>query len=226
MSEFLSLGDPGATVHVILAHGAGAPMTSPFMEGISHRLADEGLRVTRFEFSYMAARRIDGRRRPSPRSELLVGEWLAAHAAVTANTGHGQYLFIGGKSLGGRIASLVADQLHAARRINGLICLGYTFHPPKMPDRLRTAHLEGLTTPSLIVQGERDPFGTRPEVEALTLSPAIRFEWIPAGDHDLAPRADRARTRDGNLALASRAIVAFTRGQSTQAPLSSPRTGS
>ncbi len=89
--------------------------------------------------------------------------------------------------MGGRVASLVADELHAEKRIAGLVCLGYPFHPPKKPEQLRTAHLEHLACPALIVQGERDPFGGRGEVEAYRLSPAIAFHWVGDGDHDLGP---------------------------------------
>jgi predicted alpha/beta-hydrolase family hydrolase len=102
-----------------------------------------------------------------------------------------------------------ADEFYAQRRIAGLVCLGYPFHPPKKPEQLRTAHLEGLQCPALIVQGERDPFGSRSEVEALSLSPAIRLHWIGDGDHDLGPRGGSGFTRKGNLAAAADALAAF-----------------
>ena len=137
--------------------------------------------------------------------ERLVDEYRAAVAAA----GPGAPLLIGGKSMGGRVASLVADDLHAAGRIAGLVCLGYPFHPPGKPDRLRTAHLEHLACPALIVQGERDPFGTRAEVGAMRLSPAIRFHWAGDGDHDLGPRGGSGFTRKGNLAAAADAVAAF-----------------
>ena len=127
---------------------------------------------------------------------------------VTA-AGPGAPLLIGGKSMGGRVASLVADDLYAAGRIAGLVCLGYPFHPPGRPDQLRTAHLEHLACPALIVQGERDPFGSRAEVEAMRLSLAIRFHWAGDGDHDLGPRGGSGFTRKGNLAAAADAVAAF-----------------
>ncbi len=113
--------------------------------------------------------------------------------------------------MGGRVASLVADELHAAGRIAGLVCLGYPFHPPNKPEQLRTAHLERLACPALIVQGERDPFGGRAEVEGYALSAAIRFHWASDGDHDLGPRGGSGFTRKGNLAAAADAIAAFAR---------------
>ncbi len=118
-------------------------------------------------------------------------------------------LIIGGKSMGGRVASMLADELFNAGTIAGLVCLGYPFHPPNTPQNLRTAHLERLACPTLIVQGERDPFGTRAEVQPLPLSPAIAIHWIGDGDHDLGPRGASGFTRKGNLAAAAEAIQAF-----------------
>jgi predicted alpha/beta-hydrolase family hydrolase len=120
-------------------------------------------------------------------------------------------VLIGGKSMGGRVASLVADELHAAGSIVGLVCLGYPFHPPNKPAQLRTAHLERLACPALIVQGERDPFGGRAEVEGYALSAAIRLHWASDGDHDLGPRGASGFTRKGNLAAAADAVAAFAR---------------
>jgi predicted alpha/beta-hydrolase family hydrolase len=97
-------------------------------------------------------------------------------------------LVIGGKSMGGRVASMVADELHAGGLVAGLLCLGYPFHPPGRPGQLRTGHLEGLRTPALICQGTRDPFGTRAEVAGYRLSGCIEILWLEDGDHDLRPR--------------------------------------
>jgi hypothetical protein len=111
-----------------------------------------------------------------------------------------QPLFIGGKSMGGRVASLIADDVNAQGRVRGLVCLGYPFHPPGKPDVLRTAHLQCLACPALIVQGERDPFGTRDEVATYTLSNAITLEWLPDANHDFKPRAKSGVTHDENFA--------------------------
>ena len=182
-TDFILDGPDGAAATVLLAHGAGAPMDAPAMSAIAKALAGAGLRVARFEFAYMAARRA-GARRPPPRAETLLPEYRAAIEALSA-TGP---LVIGGKSMGGRIASMLADEVFAAGRIAGLLCLGYPFHPPGQPDRLRTAHLEGMATPALICQGTRDPFGTREEVAAYRLSSSIEMLWLEDGDHDLKPR--------------------------------------
>ena len=179
----LLTGPDDAFASLILAHGAGAAMDSDAMNAMAAALAEAGFRVARFEFAYMAARR-EGSRKPPPRAELLCEEYLAAIDAF-ALPGP---LFIGGKSMGGRVASLVADRLHGEARIAGLVCLGYPFHPPAKPDQLRTAHLTGLATPCLICQGTRDPFGTKDEVSSYRLSRQVEFFWLEDGDHDLKPR--------------------------------------
>jgi predicted alpha/beta-hydrolase family hydrolase len=106
---------------------------------------------------------------------------------------------------------MVADGLHARGSICALVCLGYPFHPPNKPEQPRTAHLVKLTCPTLIVQGERDPFGPRNEVEALRLSSAIGFHWAGDGDHDLGPRGGSGYTRKGNLASAADAVATFAK---------------
>lgn len=209
MDDFLDNGPSDARVRLILAHGAGGAMTSSFMETMAEMLAARGVAVTRFEFGYMADRRKGGKRRPPPRAELLAPEYRAVVDAVGGSLVPGQRLLIGGKSMGGRVASLIADELLGAGRIAGLVCLGYPFHPPGKPDQLRTQHLEGLTTPCLVVQGDRDPFGSRDEVENLSLSPKIRFHWAGDGDHDLGPRGGKGFTRRGNLEAAADTVAAF-----------------
>lgn len=200
MTDFLFDGPEAAPVTLLLAHGAGAPMDSAAMTAAAQALAAQGLRVARFEFAYMAARRT-GTRRPPPRAETVMPEYRAAVAALGAPR-----LVIGGKSMGGRVASMVADELGVA----GLVCLGYPFHPPGRPEQLRTRHLETLRTPALIVQGTRDPFGTREEVEGYALSPAISLLWLEDGDHDLKPRkAVSGFTAAQHMATMAREVAAW-----------------
>lgn len=202
MMDFLLDGPAGAGQTVLLAHGAGAPMDSPAMTAISVALANAGLRAARFEFGYMAARR-SGARRPPPRAETLIPEYRAAVAALGASRP-----VIGGKSMGGRVASMLADDLLAQGGASGLLCIGYPFHPPGRPAQHRAAHLETLRTPALIVQGTRDPFGTPAEVTAYPLSPSVELLWLEDGDHDLRPRrkvtgltaADHLRTMARSVA--------------------------
>lgn len=184
-TSFVFDGSEDARITILLAHGAGAPMDSASMTATAKALADVGLRVARFEFGYMASRRTAAGRRPPPRAETVMPEYLAAIDDLGATNGQ---LFIGGKSMGGRVASMVADPLFAARRIAGLVCLGYPFHPPGRPEQLRTEHLINVMTPTLICQGTRDEFGTRDDVAGYGLSAAIKLVWLEDGDHDLKPR--------------------------------------
>ncbi|BAN49565.1 alpha/beta family hydrolase [Metapseudomonas resinovorans] len=188
---------------LILAHGAGAPMDSPFMEDMAQRLAARGVAVVRFEFPYMAARREDGRRRPPNPLAQLLACWREVHALVRQQvTGP---LAIGGKSMGGRMASLLADELGA----DALVCLGYPFHAVGKADKPRVAHLADLKTPALIVQGERDPMGDRLTVAGYSLSDAIRVHWLAAADHDLKPLKASGLTHEQHLANAADEIAKF-----------------
>ncbi len=197
-------GPDDADVTIALAHGAGAPMDSPFMATIAAGLARAGLRVARFEFPYMQRRRIDGTRRPPDRAPVLLETWRAVIAALVSDR-----LVIGGKSLGGRIASLLADQAG----VRGLVCLGYPFHAPGRPATPeRLTHLATLATPTLIVQGTRDALGARAEVAGYALSPAVRIAWMPDGDHSLKPRKASGVSEADNLAAAVEAVVRFAGG--------------
>ena len=196
LPEFLDDGPDGAALAFAFAHGAGGPMRSPFMSEVARGIAGAGIRVVRFEFPYMAARR----RRPDPQNVLL-DTWRDVVGAL----GPPSRLVLGGKSMGGRMASMIADETGVA----GLLCFGYPFHPPGRPDRLRTEHLKTLATPAMIVQGTRDPFGGREEVESYGLSRSIRVVWIEGGDHSFKPPARSGRTARENLAEAIAAGVSF-----------------
>ena len=193
-------GPRRADTTIVLAHGAGAGFDSPSLEAITAGLAERGIRVARFEFPYMIARRRDGTRRPPDRQPVLLETWRS----VIDQLG-GEGLVIGGKSMGGRIASMIADDAGVA----GLVCLGYPFHPPGRPEKTRTEHLADLRTPALILQGERDRFGTPGDVAGYELSASITVEWLPDGDHDLAPRKRSGRTLEQNWNDAVEAIAGF-----------------
>ena len=184
-TQFLFDGPQDAEFTLLLAHGAGAPMDSASMNAATKVLAAAGFRVARFEFGYMASRRTPAGSKPPPKAETVMPEFVAAVDDLGPTEGP---LIIGGKSMGGRVASMVADQLYAAGRIAGLLCLGYPFHPPGRPTQLRTKHLIELKTPTLICQGTRDEFGTRYEVGDYGLSDQIELFWLEDGDHDLKPR--------------------------------------
>lgn len=193
---------------MILAHGTGQGMGSEFMEYFAKGLAGQGLRSVRFDFPYMRETGRDGKRRPPDREPVLRAAWRQAIGQVVHDGASRDRLIIGGKSLGGHIASLVADDEKPAR----LICLGYPFHPPGKPERLRTAHLEEIRTPTLICQGARDSFGNEEDVSSYRLSTQIRFCWLPDGDHGFKPRKASGLTREHNWDLALASILEFIRG--------------
>lgn len=205
MIELVFDGPENARATVALAHGAGAPMDSPFMTEIARGMAGYGIRVARFEFPYMAARRT-GRRPPPDRAPVLVATWREVVERLLGPAGRrSSPIVVAGKSMGGRIASMIADDVGAA----GLICLGYPFRPRGVHKSERVAHLANLTTPTLILQGERDPFGSRAELAEIALSPRVSVAWIPDGDHDFKPRRSSGRTIQDNLALAVSAAADF-----------------
>lgn len=176
--EFLeTLPEGPVQATLLLAHGAGAPMDSEFMDRLSISLSAQGMRVLRFEFPYMAARRQGAGRRPPNPMPVLLDSFRQHHAGLAGP------LFIGGKSMGGRVASLLAAELQPA----GVICFGYPFHPPGKPERPRTGHLAALEVPMLVVQGTRDPFGKPQEVAGYALAESVELCWLQTGDHDFKP---------------------------------------
>jgi uncharacterized protein len=193
-------GPENAQCTIALAHGAGAPMDSPFMDFFAAELAKREFRVVRFEFPYMAAKRATGKSKPPDREPVLRETWLN----VIQKLGP-EHLVIGGKSMGGRIASLVADQAGVA----GLICLGYPFHPVGKPDKLRVDHLHAIKTPTLIIQGERDSFGACDEVAKYKLARSIKLKWMTDGDHSFKPRKSSGTTEEANWHEAVHLIAEF-----------------
>ena len=203
MTELLHDGPRRSQLRLILAHGAGAGMDSTFMRDFAASLGKRGVHVVRFEFPYMAKRK-SGLRSPPDRTEVLMQTWRD----VVKQVAKPERTFIGGKSMGGRIASMVADEL----AVRGLICLGYPFHPPDQPNKLRTAHLADLRTRSLIIQGTRDTFGTQQEIAGYTLSSAIQLLFLTDGDHSFVPRKASGHTRKTHFQAALEATEQFMRG--------------
>jgi uncharacterized protein len=201
MSSVIIDGPKTAATSFLFAHGAGAPMDSTFMNRVAQGLAAAGIRVVRFEFPYMQRRRDAGKRGAPDRPEVLMQSFRDA----IGQAGGGKRIVIGGKSMGGRIASMIADDA----RVLGLVCLGYPFHPPGQPNKTRTKHLEELQTPTLILQGTRDSFGSPDEVSRYKLSPSIRIEWIEDGDHSFKPRARSGRSEADNIRAAVDLVAGF-----------------
>ncbi|MEH6649654.1 MAG: alpha/beta fold hydrolase [Motiliproteus sp.] len=195
----LDNGPENATSLLLLAHGAGAGMDHEFMESIAIGLAEQGIRVIRFEFPYMQIRRADGGRRPPDRMPKLLEAYARQLKETQTRVTPTTRVFIGGKSMGGRVASLLAAQLDPPTGIAGVICLGFPFHPPGKPEKFRGEHLSELQTPLLIAQGERDTFGTQAEVGSYTLSDSVQCHFLGDGDHSLKPRKRSGLTLEQNL---------------------------
>ncbi len=191
----------------LFAHGAGAPMDSPFMVEIAAGIAQRGVEVVRFEFPYMAARRRDGKRRPPDQTAKLLACW---NEVIERYAGERLPLFIGGKSMGGRMATLWAAE-NRGGDCRGIVCFGYPFHPAGKPEKLRVEHLVNCRIPLLIVQGERDPLGSREEVDTYDLTRGTRVHWLAAANHDLKPLRSAGVSHAQHMAAAADAAVSFMR---------------
>jgi len=189
----------------LFAHGAGAGMDSEFMLSLSERLAAYGLEVKRFEFSYMKKVRAEGKRRPPDRMPKL----LSSYEDQIRLHDTDKQIFIGGKSMGGRVASLLAAEKGELLNIKGVVCLGFPFHPPAKPNNYRGEHLIDIETPTLIVQGERDPFGTRAEIAKFDFSDQVQVEFLVDGDHSFKPRVKSGVTLEENLTHSAESIINF-----------------
>jgi predicted alpha/beta-hydrolase family hydrolase len=185
---------------IVLAPGAGANMRHAFLSGVARAWGECGFAVVRFDFPYMQTAR--GRGRPDRLPVLQ-----QAFRDVVGEHTEGRVV-LAGKSMGGRVATTIADELGAM----GVVVFGYPFHPPTRPDQLRTAHLAALKTPTLILQGERDPFGTRDQVAGYELSRAMDICWLPDGDHSLQPRKRSGLTGEQHFATAIARSAEFVRG--------------
>jgi len=189
----------------VFAHGAGAPADSDFMETIATGLALRGIRVARFNFDYMQQRIDNGTRRPPARAEKLMEQFAQLIAELD------QPMVIGGKSMGGRIASLLAARSDDddPGHIKGVACLGFPFHPVGKPEKLRTAHFPFIKQAVLIIQGERDKLGTKEEVQSYGLPEGIKWLWLEDGDHDLKPRVKSGFTHSAHLQKALDKMALF-----------------
>ena len=168
--------------HIILAHGSGVGMRHEFMQRQADALINEGFKVSLFDYAYMQTIHTSGRRRPPPRIPTLIEEhrqWIALLAQE-------QPIWLIGKSMGGRIASMLAQESLAAE-IKGWCALGYPFHSQKKPQQLRVTHLLTNRMPGLIIQGTRDALGTQATVTNLALYSAISCQWVPHMDHCYNP---------------------------------------
>ncbi|TKF06075.1 alpha/beta fold hydrolase [Vibrio kanaloae] len=184
----------------IFAHGAGAGMDHEFMQSMAKGLAFKGIRVIRFNFPYMIKRAEDGKRRPPDRAPKLLEAYQEIIEQCDADR-----LVIGGKSMGGRMASHLSE----LDKVAAMACLGFPFHPPGKPEKYKGDHLAELAKPCFILQGERDTFGKREEFADFNLSDSIRVEFIPDGDHSFKPRKSSGYTEQQNIALTVEKLSSF-----------------
>jgi hypothetical protein len=195
---------PSPRATLVLAHGAGAGMDTPFMNDFARALMVRGIEVVRFEFPYMAKLRAEGKRSAPDR----MPELEASYQSVLTKLRKRPRLFIGGKSMGGRVATRIADEAN----VRGVIALGYPFHPPKQESSLRVEHLTTLKTPCLILQGTRDSFGTHEEVLKYPLSASVQIHWLKDGDHSFVPRKSSGRSEAQNMEEAFGVVQTFIDG--------------
>lgn len=199
MSQWIVEG-PESGPLFIFAHGAGAGMEHDFMAAVAKGLVEQGIRVVRFNFPYMIKRAEDGKKRPPDRAPKLLEAYEEVIAHFTS-----QPIVIGGKSMGGRMSSLLAEN----ELVAGIACLGVPFHPPGKPEKFKGDHLANIEKPTLILQGERDTFGKREEFDDFVLSSQVKVSFLPDGDHSFKPRKSSGHTEAGNIDLAVEQLAAF-----------------
>lgn len=192
MTQQILMANEQADALLIFAHGAGADMNHEYIENVASSVLQLNLSVVRFNFPYMEKRQQDGKRRPPDRMPKLV----SCYRDVIEKLDTDLPIFIGGKSMGGRVAATIAEdhQFLSEYNIKGIICWGYPFHPAKKPESLRLEPLQNTKVPVLVLQGDRDALGSKGEIENYTLSPACQVNYFADGDHDLKPRVKSGYT--------------------------------
>ncbi|KID58104.1 alpha/beta hydrolase [Pseudoalteromonas luteoviolacea] len=189
----------------VFAHGAGAGCDSDFMQDMAIKLSEQGIDVALFDFEYMATAKAQNKKRPPDRAPKL----LACYEQVLSQLDDTLPIFIGGKSMGGRMASMLVCETTV--RVKGVLAFGYPFHPPGKPEKLRIEHFGDIPCPFLVLQGERDTFGNKTEVSALQLDATPEYFWLPDGDHSLKPRKASGITEAQNRDAAAQKAVQFIR---------------
>jgi len=194
---------------MLLTHGAGAGYDTPFMERLAGALVSHGVSVARFEFPYMQKRRADGRKRPPDRQPLLLAHFATMVSRCRDRIGDECPLVVAGKSMGGRMASLLAASPEEMG-IQGVACFGYPFHPPGKPDRWRIGHFADVRVPMEIFQGTRDPFGKPAELaDQPPLPSRVRVHWLEGGNHDLRPLKKQGLDPDALIDESARLAASF-----------------
>ncbi len=204
----------GADRAVLLAHGAGADMNAATLTTVADALADAKVPSLRFNFPYRAA----GRRAPDRAAVLEAAVREAMRELAGRTKLPPERLVLGGRSMGGRVCSMVAADADAEgeARVLGLVLLGYPLHPPGRATQLRVEHFARLRMPALFVSGTRDAFGTPAELQRETkkLKGSVSFHWVETGDHGFKPLKSSGLTVDAVLADVAGAVVDFVTGSS------------
>ena len=191
---------------LLLAHGAGAGLGSDYMQFFARGIAAAGIECILFNFPYMTLMQETGKRRPPDRAPKLLEYFRSLISTLGERDCRQNVPFlIGGKSMGGRMASMLIAEDPALA--DGLVLLGYPFHPPGKPEKLRTAHLKDIKAPTLLIQGERDTFGGREFLEKLSLPDTFETHLSPDGDHSFKPRKASGFTQEENWAAAVQLIT-------------------
>ncbi len=197
---------------LILGHGAGAGKEHEFMQAMATELVAKGISIVLFNFPYMQTIKATSKRRPPDKADKLMSHFTAVIETCSKDNKalHNLPVFIGGKSMGGRMATMVYE---AVSNVKGAIALGYPFHPPGKPEKTRTEHLQTASKPLLIIQGERDTFGTKSEVESYkkngVLSSMIECSYLEDGDHSFKPRKASGKTQEQHIAKAATLTASF-----------------
>ncbi|MGP9764953.1 alpha/beta fold hydrolase [Halomonas sp. AOP13-D3-9] len=210
---------------LLFAHGAGAGQQSSFMRQFVTSLADRGIQVLCVDFPYMQQMQETGKRRPPPPIAQTLAQFAQWYGLLDCL--FDGPLWVGGKSMGGRVATLFASEKFARKQlaseqscpsgVPGVIVAGYPFHPTQAPDKLRLDHWPSIACPMLILQGERDPFGTWEEVTGYALPPNAQLAWLKDGDHDFKPRRSSGLNQTVLIDEATQIAASFVRAQTPDA---------
>jgi predicted alpha/beta-hydrolase family hydrolase len=204
-----NVDDPIA--QIIFAHGAGANMQHDFMQQLTDLFNQANINVLRFNFPFMDKRIALGKRCPPDRMPKLIECYKEVVNDFVASTKSGKPLplFIGGKSMGSRVAATLASDEDVFNKIQGVFCLGYPFHPAKNTEKLRLEPLQDTQKKVLIVQGERDALGSELEIKNYELSNLCQCVFLNDGDHSLKPRVKSGFTHAQHMRSSVNIIKQF-----------------
>ncbi len=203
---------------LLLAHGAGANKDSDWMQLIDKLISENSnsgnsVIVKRFNFPYMQKSAADGKRRPPDRMPKLLEYFSEQIKQLASELEPTDKIWIGGKSMGGRVASLLAMNEEIQPLISGIICLGFPFHPPGKKEKFRGEHLASIKVPTLILQGERDPFGKKGELSDWDFSNQVKIVPVKTGDHSFVPTKKSGLVLEDNMNFVASNVCLFVKAK-------------